>query len=444
VSTITTNTIRGRLLTKQGALFLILLLIALLLNFKFLVSFVAPGLDLYLALMAVPFCLVIEQKGVFSTRYGIVSIALGIGYVLLQVQTLYFLAIISLIIFFIEMSFGKLNRTFFLIAILISPVFHYLLNVFSFSIRLKLTAIAGNLLSMFLDGIVVSGNIIRLGARAYEVESACLGLNMMVTGAILCLAIMAYYNHKQKRTTKHRDFILWLILASLLLIVSNLFRIIILVLFDIAPDNAAHDIAGLISLAFYVLLPLWFLTPKFIKGLEFKNFKEQKGIKFNVSIIPPLVTLLLLIGSQQFNEYKAETQNLSYELPNGLKGFEKSTPYADVFKFSNEESVVFYKPCKSYYNSTHTPTICWRGSGLKLKNESRRIINGNTFLTATLTNDSLKLHTAWWYQSEENITIDQFEWRYDLFKNKSRYTLVNVSAFEEAKLQELLNDYFLK
>ncbi|MFY0673611.1 MAG: exosortase N [Bacteroidia bacterium] len=439
-----TASIKERLFTRQGALFITLLLFALLLNFKFLVSFVAPGLDLYLALMAIPLCLVIEQKGVFSSRYGIISLALGIGYVLLQVQTLYFLSIISLIIFFIEMSFGKLNRTSFLIAVLISPVSHYLLNVFSFPIRLKITALAGNLLSIFIDNVLVAGNIIKLGERSYEVESACLGLNMMVTGAILCLTIMAFFNHKLQQSTKQRDFALWAVLASVLLIISNLLRIIILVLFDITPDNIAHDITGLISLAFYVLLPLWFLTPKFIKGAHFKASTVKTSLNIKISAIPVLVTLLLLAGSQRFNEFKAESQNLNYNLPNGLKGFNKSTPYADVFKFSNEESVVFYKPCKSYYNSTHTPTICWRGSGLKLKNEKHQIVNGNTILTATLTNDSLTLHTAWWYQSKGNITVDQMEWRYDAFKNKSRYTLVNVSAFEEARLQSMLKDYFLK
>ncbi len=438
------NQIERRLGSKKGVLALLVMAISIGINLPFILSFVAPGLDLYLALMALPFCLVIEHKGAFSLRYGWLAIVLALAYYMLQVQTLYLLAVFALFSFMVEITIGKLNKAFFLIGVLISPIFHYLLNVFSFPIRLKITAIATNILGFAIEGVTVSGNIISLKGNAYEVETACLGLNMLVTGAILSLAILAFNNHKLQRKISNAKFGIWVLIAAVLLIGSNLFRIILLVLFNIAPEQISHDFIGLLALGFYVLLPLWFITPKLITGQAYTKNDDPKTLKMGFAAIPLLSAMILMAGAQKFESYKNEVQNLVYHLPNGLIEYEPSQPYADVFKFKNEASVIFYKPCKSYYNSTHTPTICWRGSGLKLKNETLTHINGKTILTAVLQNDSLQLHTAWWYQSDQNITIDQMEWRMDVLKNKSRYTLVNVSAFDKDKLNELLSQYFLK
>lgn len=437
--------IKARLNSKSGALFIALSLASLGISLPFIASFIAPGLDIYLALMALPFCLVIEQKGIYATRYGWLSLVLATLYMVLQVQTLYFLAIVALICFVIEQTVGKLSKTFMLIGVLISPVFHYLLNVFSFPIRLKITAFAGQLLSLFMDGIAVTGNLIIFKERTYEVESACLGLGMLVTGAILCLAVLAYITYKKQQRIKHSKFALWFLVSAALLISSNLFRIIILVLFNIAPNNPSHDIAGLFSLLFYVIIPLWFITPRLVNGKPFlTNLENIAPINLKITTAPLLITCLLLVGANKFNSYKNEVKKMHFDLPIGLKGFEQSQPYADVMKYKNDESVIFYKPCKSFFNSTHTPTICWRGSGLKLKNEQMVEVNNQPILKAVLVNDSTKLYTAWWYQSESVKTVDQIEWRYDVFKNKTQYTLVNVSSLKEASLNALLRDYFLK
>ena len=131
------------------------------------------------------------------------------------------------------------------------------------------------------------------------------------------------------------------------------------------------------------------------------------------------------------------------KLPQGLIGFEMEYPAEDVVRFSNEQTVVYHKPCASFYQSTHTPTVCWRGSGLELKGESICEINGYHVFVGKLEGADQVLHTAWWYQSGEKKTVDQWKWRSDMIKSDRRYTLVNVASFSKDELERLLHDHFL-
>ena len=180
----------------------------------------------------------------------------------------------------------------FLIGLLLSPVTHYVINVFSFPIRLKVSEMAGRILGLFWDTISVNGNLISVPGRTYEVEPACLGLGMMTTGFILSISVLAYHEHKKKQTTPLFQFILWSSLIALLIIASNLFRIILLVLFDVPPSSPTHDLIGLFSLSFYVLVPAWFFSPVFIKGRAFHSVQNSsvyraswKGVFLSVPII---------------------------------------------------------------------------------------------------------------------------------------------------------------
>lgn len=412
----------------------------------FLIDFVSPGLDLYLVLLALPFCLMVQQKQTYRLRYGWVSLMLLIAYYFLQIQTLFFLGVVAFICFFIEQVLGKLSRLVFIIGLLLSPVTHYAISVFSFPIRLKITAMAGGIMGLFWEKLSVAGNLITLDGRPYEVEPACLGLGMMTTGFILSISVLAYHEQQKKQGTKLFQFLAWSILIVLLIVLSNLFRIILLVLFDIPPSSGAHDLIGLFCLAFYVLVPSWFFSPVFVKGRAFHSIAAT-GV-YRASWKGVFVTLPILavafVGGLRFQTNSSAIDLSTERLPDGLSGFKKEYPADDVVRFSSEQAVVYYKPCASFYQSTHTPTVCWKGSGLALKGESIKKINGHSVFIGKLEGKGQVLYTAWWYQSGEKKTVDQWKWRSDMLQSKHKYTLVNVASLSKGALEGLLSEHFLK
>lgn len=403
-----------------------------------------PGINFYLALMAIPFCLNIQVKGKYSLRYGVVALFFAVMYWYLQVQTLYFLSFCALLLFAVEQLWGKVSRLPFLIILTVSPLTHYLIHISSFPIRLEISNICARLLSFVVKGTYAEGNIIYTHNEPFEVEPACLGLSTLITGAIVGYAIWGFLEHKLKRVTRTSHFILWMALLSLLLISSNLFRIVTLVYFKIPPESVLHDGVGIISLLLYALLPLWVLSPRFIKGRPFtSNASSYRKSSYITCLLTLGMATAIVIGENNYNKRPVAMSSQSLIIPATIQGFEKSMPNIDVTKFSNKESIVFYKPCKSFYQGTHSAAGCWQGSGFHLKGEKVQSVNDTEIMTAKLEKDSIMLHTAWWYESEKDKSIGELNWRLKMLKTGNQYTIVNVSSTSEERLHSLLEEYFL-
>jgi len=432
------RTFVSTLLRREVALFILLTSVFIALSFRFLADFASPGLNLYLAIMALPFCFVVQQKGVYSFRYGLLSLLMATCYLYLQVQTFYFLSFCCLILFAIEQSLGKVGRLPFMIAIAMSPVIHYFLNVGSFPIRLQMSATTAWLVSFVYENTYAEGNLIYTNGQPYEVEPACLGLGMLVTGLILGMAVLAHFEHKAKQSMNRGRFVIWLAILSILIVASNLFRILGLVLFKVPPEVPAHDLIGILSLVIYAIAPLWWLTPKLLQGKLYHSEKPKpKKRPFLKYLILAGVAALSFKGTERYHFRRSLVELKSANLPAEITGFVRTEPHLDVVRFANAESVIFYKPCVSFYNGTHSPAICWRGSGFSLKNEHLINLEGIDVMAATLEKNGAQFYTCWWYESEEKKTISQLEWRWDMLISDRQYNLVNVSAHSKEKLLEL-------
>jgi len=433
-----------RVLRGNVLLFLLFVLGFILWSIPIVSKLSIPGINFYLALMAVPLCLNVQVKNTYSIRYGILALLLAALYWYLQVQTLYFLCFCAILLFTVEQLWGKLGRLPFLIMLTVSPLTHYLIHISSFPIRLRISEACAQLLSLAFENTYAEGNIIYTNNEPFEVEPACLGLNTLITGAIIGYAILGFLEHQKKRSTHPKHFILWMLLLGTLLIVSNLFRIITLVLFKIPPETVLHDAVGLLSLLLYALLPLWKLSPWFIKGKVFTvNTSPKSKSSYLTSIVVLGISTGIVLGHKEYNAGIAVSPSLSQIIPSSIEGFEKSSPNIDVTRFSNNESIVFYKPCKSFYQGTHSAAGCWQGSGYQLRSEKVLTVNGTEVMTALLEKDSIKLYTAWWYESETDRSIGELNWRFKMIKTGKQYTIVNVSCISRELLHTLLSDYFL-
>lgn len=408
-------------------------------------KFVAPGLDLYLVLLALPFVLMVEQRGKRSLRYGWMSLGMMLLYVVLHVQTIYFLAFCLFLCFLVEITLGAIGRIPILMAALISPVVHYVISVFSFPIRLQLSKMVAFCLNLFQGDVVAQGNVILMGSESYTVERACIGLKMVITSFILGLTILAYHQQKKKIAASRKQFAFFAAILLVLVVLTNFFRILVLVKFRIPPEHLAHDAVGMLALAFYVLLPLWFIAPKLIKGRPFHS-KVKSLFPFNKAILIPLLFAIATAGAFAQYHYR-QTREVFKEVvypTYTLEGFTEEQPFDDVRKLSTNKQVVYLKPCKSFYHSTHTPTVCWRGSGFDLYAERQTQFQGQPLFMAELRKDTNTLYTAWWYENPNSKTIDQWKWREDMLKGEPTYSLVNATATSKEGLENLLEEMLME
>lgn len=435
----------SRIGNRYQWVFLLVSALFLLWSVPVVIKFSTPGINFYLALMALPFCMMVQQRETKSIRYGMLALLFALAYYLLQVQTFYFLSFCAALLFIVEQLWGKVSRLPLFLMLTVSPIVHYLVHISSFPIRLQISQFCAYILSFVIDGTYAQGNVIYTHDEPFEVEAACLGLGTVITGAIIGYAILGYHEFKKKVATRFWRFLLWGLLLLVLLIGSNLFRIMALVFFKIPPSNVMHDLVGLGSLALYALLPLWFVTPWFVKGASFHSQKySYRSLKHLPSVVGLAVFTLLCWGQVQYNNRPVPTHTTSSGIPTAIAGFKRSEPNVDVTKFSNQENIVYYKPCKSFYHGTHSAAGCWQGSGFQIKQERVSTVNHIPIMTALLEKDSIQLHTAWWYENaEKKRVIGELNWRIDMMKTGIPYTIVNVSSVSEEGLMTLLKEHFL-
>lgn len=96
-----------------------------------------------LGLAALPFTTEFDQSKKGSLRYFYISAGLFALFLLVPVHTFYYLTLITAVAFCLEMYVGRMNLLPMLVIICMSPVFRFFADLFTFPIRLQLTALAG-------------------------------------------------------------------------------------------------------------------------------------------------------------------------------------------------------------------------------------------------------------------------------------------------------------
>jgi hypothetical protein len=152
-----------------------------------------PSIQITFGILAAPFVFKLQKKNVYSHRFLVFSTALILAYYFLHVAILLFLSLGSLMLYTIEGRIGKLGFLPFLFLICISPAFYYLVNTFTFSIRLELSHYASLLLNSIGMAVENKGAffILKDGTN-FSVDKACIGLNMFNTGLSLSVLLMAF------------------------------------------------------------------------------------------------------------------------------------------------------------------------------------------------------------------------------------------------------------
>ncbi|HEX8377392.1 MAG TPA: exosortase N [Pedobacter sp.] len=378
--------------------------------------------------------------GKFSMRYLVPSVALTVLAVFIPVKTTIFVALLFCLLLFLENYLGKIRPMLLLLLLIISPIFNYISNAIGFPIRLWLSDASASLLSLTGVDTHAYGNLIMQGGNEFAVDQACAGLNMMATSLIICLFVIAYY---QKRTFKKFPalyVVSLLILTTVLNVVCNLIRIVLLVQFKIAAESIYHDFIGLLCLLVYVILPLLFLVKEFI-GKFGRKYKAGTASQSYVDMPRYIWLHIILLGIVSI--VACNLKNMGQIAPSitniSFPGYKKEILDNGILKFENNDALIYLKS-GTYYAPEHDPMVCWKGSGYNFKSIKKETIGSTEIYTGILEKGNDKIYSAWWFDNGKIKTISQFLWRWKAARGQGNFYLVNANAKDASTLRRITTE----
>lgn len=421
---------------KKRVISAIAFIVIVVASYSLLKIYLVSDFNLYLGLMFLPFVLYIKQANSYSYRSGIFSIVLLLIYTIIPVLTIYYFAFCFALIFIVENTWGKVNNSIVVLIVLLGSITRYFVNVFSFSIRLELSSIAGNLLNKIGYENVVSGNVITHNGHAFSVDPECMGLKMVITAFLIMLLFVSFFERRNRASLSFLGISILSALTFVLVIVNNLMRIIALILFNSKPDTFSHEFIGLFSLFIYNIIPLYILTPFAISFFGSKKKVKNRAVRGSNKYYILLLSIITA-GLLVFNISYKVPESFSSEFISSIKvnGFQKDITENNVVRLYNANSLIYIKPPARFYGSDHNPYICWQGSGYNFTDINIETIAGKEVYIAKLTNEDSQLFTSWWYDNGTCQTIGQWDWRWRTMKGEKSFSLINISCETKEQLE---------
>ncbi|MEM7372948.1 MAG: exosortase N [Bacteroidota bacterium] len=427
-------------LNRRFKIGIILLLLTLLAAGEFLYHYIRPGLNLTLCLILLPFVMRVSQPGIYSHRYGWWATVCLLGFLLLHIRGLFFFSIGFTLLFIIENWKGKTGWLPAVLVLLFSSIPRYITDVFTFSLRIRMSELSGDILQWAGFQVEVSGNVFLLDGMAFSVDEACMGLNSIITGLILITLASAYGENRYGRSFRFWPLLGIYLLGGIMMIAGNQIRMIVLVLFRSPPETMGHELIGLACLIAYGVVPFWFLIRWMLqRGFGstqfYLNSHSEKSCPkltwlWTLGLIGSIAWYNIFVGQFNFSEKDFALESTTFP------GFERTIVEGGIAKFENDFALVYIKPPVSFIRSEHNPSLCWRASGYQLQHIREEEIAGQTLLRAEFHKGGDVLHTAWWFDNGNHRTHSQLTWRWESLKGAAPYRLVNVTVADARELEQ--------
>ena len=254
------------------------------------------------------------------------------------------------------------------------------------------------------------------------------------------LILISFFEKNKSKYFTNVGLLLSIVSSLVFVVIANLFRIVMIVLTEAAPETTLHELLGLISMVVFVFIPLYFFLPKISKyfsnpSTTSPSVKNVNNLLRNVSIC------IFLIGICVANhKHPTVVKEILDEKTRAVSidGYQK-----DVLQFPNDLEVVelksnqhliYIKSQYPYRITNHSPLICWQGSGFEIKNENVLEVNQHQVFTAELVSPNDRYYTAWWYDNGDFKTIGNFDWRWKTMNGEPLFRLINVSSRDFSQL----------
>lgn len=391
-------------------------------------------------LVLVPFVIFRQGAPRVNAIYLLAFACCGLLAVRYQLKIFYFLALAFYFIFVCEALLGKLNTIVLFQVVLMSPVFLQVAAILGFPIRLYLSQWAGSMLSLAGLNIAVEGNVMMLSGFTFAVDEACMGLNMLTISMLMGVFAITHHYRAQQRILRLMPLLLFFLAVFLLNVMSNLFRIILLVLFKILPDNPLHEGIGMLCLCVYVMVPLYFLArtvvQRFGRPVTAAVQQPTQGRVVIAFLVVAGVAVMCLGFSMRPEGGERAVRHATVH----YKALPSEHLNGGITKLADDDVLLYVKPIPEFFTGEHTPLLCWRGSGYQFKGIRKATVGTHEIYRGTLAKEGAMLYTAWWYSNGTLQTIDQLTWRIEMLKGNDSFCLVNVTSSSEAVLEKNLRD----
>jgi len=424
--------------SKREIIFSLLTICVSVLCYKKLSFYISFDFNILSFLLVFPFVFrkVSEQK---SYRYAYFSLLCIVLYFFLELSSLFFFASVLGVFFFYEGLYGKTNLTAFFFVVIVNPTVLFLSDLFGFEIRLWLTQIAAKLLSFTGSTYEAQGNLILCREEYFQIDPACMGLKMVSLSFLLCIILITYHEKAKKYFYSFWKIILLIVCTYLLVIATNLVRIMLITFLIAKEGTFAHEFIGISAFILYTLLPLVWLVSKCGRKLNEEQHNSEKPIvavnrKYFIGLCTVLVCSLALIPP--LLDVKIEQKetfgkdNIAFD----LSGFQLSKARFNVLKLEKDDFLMYIKPPIHFFQADHTPLICWKGSGYKVSQEQMLTIKDKKVYYCQLKKGNDVLYISWWYDSGDEKTTSQMYWRSQSLLKQKKFALVNIVCDNKAAL----------
>ncbi len=353
---------------------------------------------------------------------------------LLPLFPFYYLVAAFFGLYLAEANFGRQGLFPHLILLASSPFVSYASQIFGFPIRLQLSELASKLLSIADATTYSIGNGIYWKGQVFWVDEACIGLQLVGVGTVLSLVILWRHSLTKGIRFHYRVIGAYLVLTLGLLLWTNLSRLMSIVVLRASTEGLTHQALGLISLALHTLIPLYFLS----MYLANKAWAVKKASELNITTSSHkkayFTIALLSLGISSFAPLFFSQNSIAHtDVPASLQphGMEPQFVENGIWQSQDTKQGLWYwKGPLLPYRSEHSPMICWRGSGYKLRNiQLGRNADGAVVYTGELQKGSTTLQTSWWYECPNTgqTYISQWQWRLHALLTGDEFWLVNVT-----------------
>ncbi len=412
--------------------------------YLFLQKYLLGDATFRIGICLAPYVLLSSQPQKSTWRFGVVVVLLLAICFFAQATSLRYLLVLASVVFMIESLYGKLDSLLIWLLLIISPLFRYISEVFTFPLRLQLSEWAGAILRITGFSAETSGNIIQMNGTDFAVDPACMGLQMLGVSFLIGIFLMTHYKRLTGKRLPPAATTALILLIFILNVLSNLMRIVALVVFSIAPENPMHDIAGMFSLLIYVLLPAAFLI-KFL----YRYYGKPTTPYYTTYQPAPftMMTNVIILAFCCFLILQSRHINIQ---PNTGTAFFPGKKYSmtrlnnGITRYRSENALIYIKGIPHFYSTDHSPYLCWKGSGYRFTSVREEIIYGMTVYVGTLHKGQTELQTAWWFTNTSHITISQLDWRWRALKGEPDFQLINVTVDSKSDLKTTVQEWLLR
>ncbi|WP_017496735.1 exosortase N [Flavobacterium sp. WG21] len=305
----------------------------------------------------------------------------------LNTKSVHFLSILLFLCFVFHYFTGKFSFIAFICLVLFSTLFSAFFAHLTSEIKQGLCYIVYLTLKNFIPINKIEGVNFYINNAKITIDTACMGLSMFKTGLLFGAILMTLEERRLKQYYGVFQILSFCLLIIALNITSNYFRIVTLIFFNCTQENFLHHAIGLICFTVYQIVPMLFII-KYIKP-KIKNNDANK-IKPKILIVLASFTVLLATSIKIKNE--TET-NFHQEVSSEYHTKKGSWVNKEVFKIETAEKLTYIK------TPSHNPMVCWTGSGYKIIESKKVLINKEEIWFNKMEKDNQNYTSYWWYES---------------------------------------------